>query len=178
MDVEVHALLPLLPHTHGVLDDHLSVCRDSSTMESGLSDPSLTAVEIPLARQEALPQKPLCPLKHLPLREVSVIDRQYRLDVVRMTQQDHALRAQLKVSDIAMSAREADHKADRVAAIIEQMAHERLCGWSRREVIPMSRHGPRIPQSASNLKWTKGDKALRPDQAVHLQYRESALVDP
>jgi hypothetical protein len=90
-------------------------------MECGLREPALASMKLALARQKTLAEKTLRAFERAPLVKAFVVRDENVADVVRVVEQEDALRPRPEAHHVAVLAREPREKRERVAPEIEDV---------------------------------------------------------
>src|ERR1700730_1952364 len=109
-------------------------------MERRLGQSPLSSPEFAFADQQTLPEQSLGhPLRQLALVKFTLLDDEHLLDIVRMAQQDAALEGDGQPHNIAVLARGAAHRAERVTPNLERHSGKRPPLRARRDSTSICR---------------------------------------
>jgi len=98
-----------------VIDHHLAVARDPVSMKSGLEDPAVPPMGLPLGTEKPLTRDALSRLERQP-SEVTLMGNQHVLDVVGVGEQVELYSAESIVGDVAVAARRTQEQSERIAS--------------------------------------------------------------
>jgi len=98
-----------------VIDHHLAVARDPVSMKSGLEDPAVPPMRLPLGTEKPLTRDALSRLERQP-SEVTLMGNQHVLDVVGVGEQVELYSAESIVGDVAVAARRTQEQSERIAS--------------------------------------------------------------
>ena len=93
-------------------------------MERRLNEPTLAAVECPIARQQSVAEEPSRSSERSPFDEAMLMRNQHLLDVVRVVQEIDTQCGEPDMYDIAVFGADAQNERQRVAASVGKAAEE------------------------------------------------------
>jgi len=132
--VQRFAGLPTVALAHRAFRDHVRIGSQALAMEGGLHQPPLPKMVLALARKQTFAQEHFGALQATALDEVRLLSDEHFADVVRVAHHVEVAVKGAKVGQVAVFARNAAKKAQRIRAEWEQVADDRRipgARWSR-----------------------------------------------